>query len=135
MRSVTSAILILLGNWVCLLRCQLFPRSALLGDFTLPVAEDVAAPAKAATRTPRTPNTNLSEDDRESLAKSIFSDFLASRRADNDLEEASGASEELAVPGFMPKLLTIGLEKAFGAYACASGMTPFLSRLCGGCRR
>ena len=42
-------------------------------------------------------------DERESLGKSLFSDFVAS----GDLEEAVGTAQELEAPGFMPKLVQV----------------------------
>lgn len=57
----------------------------------------------------RAPRTDLSPEDRESLAKSLFSDFISSR----DLAEAVASAQELVVPGFGPVLARVGLQKAF----------------------
>ena len=57
----------------------------------------------------RAARTELSPEERESLAKSLFSDFLSS----NDLDEALGTAQELVIPGFGRTLVRIGLEKAF----------------------
>ncbi len=59
----------------------------------------------------RAARTDLSAEDRASLAKSLFSDYLASR----SLDEAVAAAQELLVPGFGPALARTGLERAFAA--------------------
>jgi translation initiation factor 4G len=59
----------------------------------------------------RAPRTDLSPEDRESLGKSLFSDFISSR----NVNEAIAAAQELLVPGYGRILVTIGIEKAFDA--------------------
>ncbi|KAI3428363.1 hypothetical protein D9Q98_006743 [Chlorella vulgaris] len=83
--------------------------SAFLGDYVA-VAHEVAAVA-APVSTARAPRTDLSDDERQSLGKSLFSDYLSSP----DLDEAVGTAQELEAPGFQHKLVQIGLEKAFDA--------------------
>lgn len=51
----------------------------------------------------RAPRKDLTPEQRESLGKSIFSDYLASPSVD----EAVGAAQELDVGGFMPKLVQV----------------------------
>ena len=57
----------------------------------------------------RAPRTDLTPEQRESLGKSLFSDFLSSPSVD----EAVGTAQELEAPGFLPKLVQLGLEKVF----------------------
>ena len=60
----------------------------------------------------RKPRTDQSAEERESLGKSLFTDYLSSP----DLEEAVGTAQELEAPGFMPKLVQVwtGRERAAG---------------------
>ena len=53
---------------------------------------------------PRAPRTDLSPEERESLGKSLFTDYLSAP----NLEEAVGTAQELEAPGFMPKLVQVG---------------------------
>jgi hypothetical protein len=46
----------------------------------------------------------LSDDERQSLGKSLFSDYLSSP----DLDEAVGTAQELEAPGFQHKLVQVG---------------------------
>jgi len=59
----------------------------------------------------RAPRTDLSDDERVSLGKSLFTDFMSS----GDVAEAVAAAQELVVPGFGRSLVRIGIEKAFDA--------------------
>ena len=57
-------------------------------------------------------------DERESLGKSLFSDYVAS----GDLEESVGTAQELEAPGFMPKLVQVRQQGCFwrdGGGECA----------------
>ncbi|PRW56412.1 eukaryotic initiation factor [Chlorella sorokiniana] len=83
------------------------------GKFSAFLGEYVAVPTEAevATVSGRAPRTDLSPEERESLGKSLFTDYLSSP----DLDEAVGTAQELEAPGFMPKLVQLGLEKAFDA--------------------
>ncbi|RMZ56687.1 hypothetical protein APUTEX25_002776, partial [Auxenochlorella protothecoides] len=54
---------------------------------------------------------DVTPERRESLAKSIFTDFLA----DGNFGEALAAAQDLAVPGFMRRLAEIGLARAYDA--------------------
>jgi hypothetical protein len=51
----------------------------------------------------RAPRTDLSPEERESLGKSLFSDYISSPNVD----EAVGTAQELEAPGFMPKLVQV----------------------------
>ena len=68
-------------------------------------------PACLPARLSRAPRTDLSPEERESLGKSLFSDYLCSP----DLEEAVGTAQELEAPGFMPKLVQVGVVRGCGA--------------------
>lgn len=57
----------------------------------------------------RAARTDLSDEDRLSLGKSLFTDFLSS---DNVLEAVS-AAQELLVPGFGIALVDIGINRAY----------------------
>lgn len=59
----------------------------------------------------RAPRTDLTDEDRASLGKSLFTDYISSR----DVDEAVAAAQELLVPGFGPVLVQLGVEKAFDA--------------------
>ncbi len=65
------------------------------------------APSSPSSRTP----IDVTPERRESLAKSIFTDFLA----DGNFGEALAAAQDLAVPGFMRRLAEIGLARAYDA--------------------
>jgi hypothetical protein len=58
----------------------------------------------------RTP-LDVTPERRESLAQSIFTDWLA----DSNFKEALAAAQDLAVPGFMRRLVEIGLQRAYDA--------------------
>lgn len=60
----------------------------------------IVAPATPPTRAPR---TDLTPEERESLGKSLFTDYLSSP----DLDEAVGTAQELEAPGFMSKLVQV----------------------------
>ena len=64
-------------------------------QFTLIVA--------ALTPPTRAPRTDLTPEERESLGKSLFTDYLSSP----DLDEAVGTAQELEAPGFMSKLVQV----------------------------
>jgi len=51
----------------------------------------------------------LSDEDRESLSKSLYTDYLSS----NDVEEAVSAAQELVIPGFGPTLVNLGINRAY----------------------
>jgi hypothetical protein len=92
------------------------PHTALPPSLPLPPPHALAAPPPSsltpsprARRLRRAPRTDLTPEARESLGKSLFSDFLASR----DLAEAVGTAQELAAPGFGRVLVRLGVEKAF----------------------
>ncbi|GAB4821712.1 hypothetical protein N2152v2_008758 [Parachlorella kessleri] len=82
--------------------------SAFLGEY-VPLEDTNATPPQAPGQAPRAPRKDLSDEQRESLGKSLFSDYLSSPSVD----EAVATAQELDVGGFMPKLVQIGLEKAF----------------------
>jgi len=72
-----------------------------------------ATPSEAAPAAPvkREPLKNLSEEDRERRAKSLFSEYASSR----DVAEATACVEELTLPAFMPKLVRVGISKMLDA--------------------
>ncbi len=51
----------------------------------------------------------MSDEDRESLSKSLYTDYLSS----NDVEEAVSAAQELVIPGFGPTLVNLGINRAY----------------------
>lgn len=51
----------------------------------------------------------MSDEDRESLSKSLYTDYLSS----NDVEEAVSAAQELVIPGFGPTLVNLGIHRAY----------------------
>ncbi|KAL6776186.1 EIF4G1 [Auxenochlorella protothecoides x Auxenochlorella symbiontica] len=87
--------------------------SAFLGEYVAVQSGGAGAeakPAAAAAGAVRTP-IDVTPERRESLAKSIFTDFLA----DGSFGEALAAAQDLAVPGFMRRLAEIGLARAYDA--------------------
>lgn len=57
----------------------------------------------------RPARTDLSDEDRLSLGKSLFTDFLSS----NNVSEAATAAQELVIPGFGLTLVDTGINRAY----------------------
>lgn len=70
-----------------------------------------ASTSGAASTSAVQPRTDLSDEQRESLARSVYSDYVAEGKPD----EAERAARELCVPGFGAKLLDVGLKRAYDA--------------------
>ncbi|EIE25379.1 hypothetical protein COCSUDRAFT_46693 [Coccomyxa subellipsoidea C-169] len=101
-QSHTSAFL---GEYTPVAAARSAPAAAAAPAAPAPVA---AAPAAAAAPAPRAKKV-YTDEERESQAKSLFSEFLSA----GDHVEALTLARELAAPGFMPKLVDMGIDALF----------------------